>query len=285
MIVRSTSNTNRKTIGVFDTGIGGLLVLNAIKRKIPSADLSYIGDNLRMPYGRQPERTRIVWMKEMLDYLIEQENAVLLVAACNTLSTHLRELAPDNSYRNIPIIGMIEPTVDWIMRTQMMNVVLMGSLTTINSGAHRMHLAERGFEGTAFDCPCSELAESIEDGDLGGRRTKSIIANAVKKLPKLKQADVILACTHYPLVKELFEELFSERIGHYVVRDPANTVVDKVAGKTNEISDMQLEKKSERMIRITLTKQGTADKLGSIGAFGELLTDRDVNINEAKVFL
>ncbi len=180
-------------IGVFDSGVGGLTVLRAMRELLPFEDFIYLADTARFPYGRKPREMIRHFAAENAAFL-ESMGAKLIVIACNTAST-----CADFSSASVPMLGVIEPGV--LAASAASNGGVVGVLATrgtIASGAYQSRLEARGHEVWAQSCPM--LAPLVEEGLADEKEAQLLIEHYLQTRPKNMDA-LILGCTHYPVLK------------------------------------------------------------------------------------
>lgn len=189
----------KKFIGVIDSGVGGLTVVNDIK-KTCSYDIMYVADHAYCPYGEKDPQRVLERLKKLTRYL-EAEGAKAIVLACNTASTQLTAV---KSGLSVPVFDVIEPTCRKI--SKMRNVkraALLATEATVKSKAYQSLLKKSGVDVVAFDC--SSLVPFAENNDTASLSAKVAAHITLKCLP-FSQADaVVFGCTHFPLLKTLIE--------------------------------------------------------------------------------
>ena len=203
------------TIGVFDSGFGGLTVLRALLPLIPDARYIYLGDTARLPYGSKSHDTIARYAVSSAKFLTAQ-GADLLVIACNTASA----LALDDirSAVTIPVVGVIQPGAEAALNTSQglppaaqsqQNVLVLATSATTQSGAYTRALNTLGLRATEKACPL--LVPLVEEGWLDEPSQTSVTLEVlhIYLLEALAQAPdasiLLLGCTHYPLLKEMIE--------------------------------------------------------------------------------
>lgn len=184
-----------KAIGVFDSGVGGLTVLKALRRAMPHRNFLYLGDTARLPYGRKPPEMVREFALEIADFLA-QKGAEGIVVACNTatavaLSDVQRELSP------LPVWGVIEPGVEAAVRaTKSGYVGVIGTKGAIRSKAYQSRLEARGMKVWAQACP---LFVHLVEEDLADSPEAELVArHYLAQMPAIDT--LILGCTHYPVL-------------------------------------------------------------------------------------
>ncbi|NPA32612.1 MAG: glutamate racemase [Aquificae bacterium] len=187
-------------IGIFDSGVGGLTVLKAVRRRYPRADIVYLGDTARVPYGIRSKSTIVRFTLECAEFLVSKE-VDLLIVACNTASAHALDVL--RKELSIPVFGVIEPGVKEALRlTKSGNVGVIGTSATIRSGAYQRKLSSAGVR--VFTKACPLFVPLVEEGLVEGDITRSVVEHYLSEL-KGKIDTLILGCTHYPLLKKEIE--------------------------------------------------------------------------------
>jgi len=188
-------------IGIFDSGIGGLTVANAIRKILPNEQLIYFGDTAHMPYGdKSPEAIKFYSLK-LAKFLVDK-NCKIIVIACNTASSHAFQEVIHFLGDQVPIVNVIDPVVDLIIKKgQARKIGVIGTKSTIRSDiyAKKFRLLNPGIQVSSLATPL--LAPMIEEGFFDNTISKTVI-NSYLSSAKLKNIDsLILACTHYPLIQ------------------------------------------------------------------------------------
>ncbi len=188
-------NSNRP-IGVFDSGIGGLTVVHALRRLLPGESLVYLGDTARVPYGTKSHAT-IERYTLQAGAILQRYDPKLLVIACNTASAH--GLPALQAAATCPVLGVIEPGAELAAKVQG-PVGVMGTLATVQSGAYETAIRRRmpGAEIHSLACPL--LVSLAEEGWLDDPITTEICQRYLKQLPDAVKT-IVLGCTHYPVLR------------------------------------------------------------------------------------
>lgn len=195
-------------IGVFDSGVGGLTVLRAIRERFGKVDLVYLGDTARVPYGNKSKETVKRYSLECADFLVRQE-IDLLVVACNTASSYALDTLRE--HLSIPVVGVVEPGVKFAVKnSKSKSVGVIGTKGTIESGSYQTALERYGIRVYAKACPLfvPVIEEGITDGDI----VYSIVEYYLKDLKEKPIDLLILGCTHYPLIKKVIQDYMGERV-------------------------------------------------------------------------
>jgi glutamate racemase len=218
------SNGDLRPVGVFDSGVGGLSVLRAIRQQLPNESILYFGDQGHVPYGPRPQEEVREFSKAITRFLLGL-GAKLIVVACNTASAAalhtLRQTFPDVSF-----VGM-EPAVKPAVENTRTGVVGVLATPATFQGALYASVVER-FAGnvTLLQNTCPGLVQQIEVGALDGSETRSILESALRPMLERGIDTVVLGCTHYPFVIPLIQEIVGPEVR---VIDPAPATARQVA--------------------------------------------------------
>ena len=190
--------SDSRSIGVFDSGIGGLTVVKALRDLLPGEKIFYLGDTARVPYGGKSASTVERYSLEIAEMLME-ENAKTVVVACNTASSVA--LAKLQKHLPVPVIGVIRPGARAALATTRNgHVGVIGTRATIKSGAYERELRALNPQVRVSVCACPLLVPLIEEGWLDDELTDRVIARYLGPLVHQGIDTLVLGCTHYPLL-------------------------------------------------------------------------------------
>jgi len=221
----------RPTIGVFDSGFGGLTVLKALLEVIPAADYAYFGDTARLPYGSKSAETVAKYAVEAAHYL-EAHGAQMLVIACNTATA----LALDRitAAAHVPVVGVVEPGAEAAAAaTKNEKIVVIGTEATVSSRAYKKALEARRL--TAREKACPLLVPLVEEAWVEHPVTEQVARIYLVEAfaDGFADADVlVLGCTHYPLLKPLLHRVAP---AHVSIVDSAESTAHAVASHLREL--------------------------------------------------
>ncbi|WP_457567333.1 glutamate racemase [Desulfurobacterium sp.] len=191
----------RRPIGIFDSGVGGLTVLKAIRDRYPDEDFVYFGDTARVPYGTKSERTIIKYSLENAR-LLRKFNVKLIVVACNTSSSYALDILKREL--DVPVIGVVRPgAVAAVKATRTGNIGVIGTEATVKSGAYRREILSINPFIKVFQKPCPLFVPLIEEGWLEDRVTYMVAERYLSELKGKNIDTLVLGCTHYPLLKNV----------------------------------------------------------------------------------
>ncbi len=205
-------------IGVFDSGYGGLTVLKEITKRLPQYDYIYLGDNARAPYGNRSYETVYHYTLQCVDWLFKQ-NCPLIILACNTASAKaLRTIQQNDLDKKFPgkkILGVIRPTTEIIGDHSKTNHVgIMATNGTVQSRSYLIEIEKFSADTKVVQQACPMLVPLIENNEFENEAADYFIKKYITEL--LKQDDeidtILLACTHYPLIKKQIEKFLPKDI-------------------------------------------------------------------------
>ena len=253
----------RPTIGVFDSGFGGLTVLKALLELIPGADYIYFGDTARLPYGSKSVETVARYAVEAAHYL-EAHGAELLVIACNTATA----LAIDRikAAAHVPVVGVIEPGAEAAASvSKNKKVVVIGTEATVSSHAYRNALEARGLDAREKACPL--LVPLVEEGWIEHPVTEQVARIYLGEAfaDGFQEADaLVLGCTHYPLLKPLLHRVAPS---HVNIVDSAESTAHAVASRLLTLLPPAPEVHEERrsIPRLKFFATDSVDKFRRLG--------------------
>lgn len=217
-------NNHSAAIGVFDSGIGGLTVMQQMMLKMPSEKFIYFGDTARVPYGEKSRETVIRYSIENAIFLMEQ-NIKMLVVACNTASAY--SLDKLRQIFNIPVVGVVEPGVDAVLtQTRNGRIAVLGTKGTIKSGIYQREIAARLPNAHVVSIACPLFVPLVEERLVEHPATRLLVKEYLAPLKAEGVDTLLLACTHYPLLRRMIQEEVGEDV---VLVDSATTCAEQVA--------------------------------------------------------
>jgi glutamate racemase len=210
-LIQVASNSHRPSIGVFDSGVGGLTVLRAITRLVPNADYVFFGDSARLPYGTKSQEF-VARYASLAAQFLAGRGIDLLVIACNTASA--LALYDVKSAVSVPVIGVIEPGADAASAiSQSREALVFATEATCSSHAYQRALARRGFATLEKACPL--LVPLVEEGWIESPVTEQVARIYSIEALRIASANVdvlVLGCTHYPRLHTLLRRIVPQRI-------------------------------------------------------------------------
>jgi glutamate racemase len=202
--------SDMRPIGVFDSGIGGLTVVKALRDVLPNENIVYLGDTARVPYGPKSPETVQRYAVELAG-MLTQKNAKALVVACNTVSSVALPLLTKKF--SVPVIGVIEPGARAALQaTRNRRIGVIGTRATIRSGAYEeaLRAADNNVRVSSRACPL--LVPLIEEGLLNDDVTDRMIIRYLEPMLADGIDTLVLGCTHYPLLTEAIARMLNRQV-------------------------------------------------------------------------
>ena len=223
-------SVDSRPVGVFDSGVGGLTVLHECLVTMPHEDFVYLGDHARLPYGPRPLEEVRRFAREIAAYL-EGQGVKLLLVACNTAtSAALPQLQEELS---IPVVGVITPEAHAaVQATRNRRIGLMATEATVQAGryAQLVRALDAGAELVPVACP--RLVPLIESDEPFGAETTEAVREYAAPLKAAEVDTVILGCTHYPLIRPVFQRVFGRGVTLvFSAEETAREVAETLARK------------------------------------------------------
>ena len=271
----NTAAKKRLPIGVFDSGVGGLTVLHALRETLPDEDLIYLGDTARLPYGTKSPASISRYACQATS-LLQQRDIKLLVVACNTASAVALD-ALREQMQPLPVIGVVEPGASAAVaaRPGGRHLVL-ATEATVRLGAYRRAIQALDPDANVEELACEMLVSLAEEGWHDGSIAAAIIARYLDELgAAANEADsVILGCTHFPLLRRSIENAFDASVS---VVDSASTTA-AVAAELLASLDLANEAGHPGAMRLLATDG--ASRFARVGGWflGTDLTAKDVDL-------
>ena len=200
---------DKRAIGIFDSGCGGLTVLTKLKETMPNENFIYLGDTLNFPYGPKTKEEIISCSIKNVEFLIEQD-VKLIIIACGTATSQALDVLEEKY--DIPIIGIIEPTVLYIKKLEIKEIGVIATEGTIRSKAWERKIKEAIPDIDVINKACPMLATIAEEGRAKSKEGRCVIKEYMKPFKDKKIQNIILGCTHYPI----YEEIIKEELGYEV---------------------------------------------------------------------
>jgi glutamate racemase len=195
-------------IGIFDSGVGGLTVANAILQVLPNEHIIYFGDTAHLPYGDKSPDTIRQYVKEIGVFLLSQ-NCKVIIIACNSASSVAYDSLVEVVGKQAIVINVIDPVVTYILKKGYKQVGVIGTRATIGSDVYRKKIYKVDSDITVHSLATPLLAPMIESGFFNGQISRLVIEKYLQD-ENLKDIDtLVLACTHYPLIKKEIEAFYS----------------------------------------------------------------------------
>jgi glutamate racemase len=284
--------SDRRPIGVFDSGVGGLTVLREIVRRTPAESTVYLGDNARAPYGVRSDAEVLAFSQECLDRLVEQDVKAIVVA-CNT-STAVALGALRRRY-DLPVLGVIRAGASAAaLATRNRRVGVIATPATIRSHAYFGGIKDENPAVEVYEHATPTLVPLVEAGELAGPIAEGAVAEALAPLLGERDADgesifprppgatidtLLLGCTHYPLLRDIIAALAGD---HVAIVDSATATASALA-ELLEING--LEAHPDDGVAATHRQLTTGDPESFAALAGRLFRDGFTDVEHVELVL
>ncbi len=211
------------SIAVFDSGLGGLTVLKAIRELLPNQDVIYFGDTARVPYGIKSKETVIRYAQEISEFLVSQDIKILVIA-CNTASAYASDQL--SKELSIPVIDVVNPLIEEIADfSSIRHIAVLGTQATIRSGIYQKKLSRCLPQAKISPVACPLFVPLVEEHFQAHQAADLIVHEYLRQFKQNPVDAVILGCTHYPLMYKPIRNFFG----------PDVKIVDSAAACAKEI--------------------------------------------------
>lgn len=225
-----TKHLPSQPIGIFDSGIGGLTVAQAIVKHMPQENIIYFGDTAHLPYGDKSSATIQAYSVKIAHMLLQQ-NCKLILIACNSASTAAYELIKEYVASKAIVMNVVDPTVQFLREHYAHKKIgLIGTRQTVNSNVYKKKVDDLNRGIHLISHPTNLLASAIEE--FGNNGVTDSLVEEYLSHHELSEIDaLLLACTHYPVVKQKIADFFKSKIE---IIDPSDTVAKAVKAKLQQ---------------------------------------------------
>jgi glutamate racemase len=199
-------------IGIFDSGVGGLTVANAIRQLLPGENLIYFGDTAHLPYGDKSKETIVAYSGKITEFLLGQRCKVIVIA-CNTASANAFDKVVNVVADKAIVVDVINPVVDYVIQQpKNKRIGVIGTKGTINSGTYVSKIIRRNPHLSVLSLATPMLVPMIEEGFIFDDISNAIIRTYLSK-PEINNIDtLILGCTHYPIIKNQISKYYNFKV-------------------------------------------------------------------------
>ena len=214
MSIKRIKNIKKGTIGIFDSGIGGLWILRHIYKKLPQCDYIYLGDTARVPYGNRSQEVIYRFAIQAVDFLFKN-NCSLIIFACNTVSGKaLRKIQREyiaDRYPQKRILGVIVPAVEEAIEQGKKRVGIIATESTVSSGAFIREMKKLDSKVKVFQQSCPLLVPIVEVGEENSKIADLALKKYLKPLLEKNIDALILGCTHYGFLENKIKKIAGEK--------------------------------------------------------------------------
>lgn len=197
-------------IGVFDSGLGGLSIVKALRRTLPNESIVYFGDIARLPYGIKSQKQIIQFSIQNVKFLIKQRAKVIIVA-CNSSSSAAYSIL--KSKFKLPIIDVIQPAAsEAAARSKSKRIGVIATQATVDTQAYEKTLTSLDAAIEVYSRSCPMFVPMVEEGWLEGKIPEQIVAHYLEPIKKKDVDTLMLGCTHYPLLEKTIQSYMGNKV-------------------------------------------------------------------------
>ncbi len=214
-----------QSIGIFDSGVGGLTVANAVKSVLPNESIVYFGDTAHLPYGDKSAENIRFYSEQIAEFLLEQNCKIILIA-CNTASALAYKTVKERVGERAHVFNVIDPVVRLIKdANHLRKIAIIGTKGTIQSNTYPQKIREEIPEANVVSLATPLLVPMIEEGFIYDDISNAIIRSYLSQIDLSEPDALILACTHYPLIKNQIRKFYNFDVE---VVDSGNAVANEI---------------------------------------------------------
>ncbi len=254
-------------IGIFDSGVGGLTVLKALRELLPAENLIYFGDTARVPYGTKSHKTIIRYSLQNTK-LLQRFKVKMVVVACNTSSAHALEILKEEF--PFPVIGVVEPGAkEAVKASRSGRIGVIGTEATVRSEAYRKAIISLDPFCQVFQKACPLFVPLIEEGWLEDEITEKVAERYLGELLKEEIDTLVLGCTHYPLIKGVLSRVCG-----------GVKLVDSAGAVAREVERLLPAKNSGKRGSVRIL---VSDKTERFERIAKMIMEEEVEIEEVEI--
>lgn len=232
-----TISKNDLPIALFDSGVGGLTVLNKLKKVLPNEQYVYYGDTLHMPYGEKSEEQLLEYSDNIFKFF-EEKGCKAVVMACNTTSSVIYEKVKDKY--NFELFSIVHSVSEELAKLDIERLGVFATRATINSGAYQKKIAEHNKKMKVYGQYCPMWVHIVEENSMNTPDSKKIIKHDLDIMLGNRPQKILLGCTHYPFLTGVLSQYSSSDL----FIDPADffaNSIKKTLSQMNLLSDSKAD--------------------------------------------
>ncbi len=236
----------KSPIGIFDSGVGGLTVANAVVHLLPQEEIIYFGDTAHLPYGDKSPETIQRYSEKITQFLI-QKGCKLIVIACNSASATAYDFLQEK-YKQIKIINVIDPLIEEVIQHSFNEVGVIATKATVASKIYEKKITEKNKNTKIISLATPLLVPMIEEDFFENRISHAIIKHYINRDVFNDIEAMLLCCTHYPLIRKEIEKLFHRKIQ---VFDNSDVVAHQIKKYLEENNLLNPKKEKEHQFYVS----------------------------------
>jgi len=263
-------------IAFLDSGVGGLTVATEFFKIMPDKEYIYYGDTLHLPYGPRPSQEVKEFSLEIIDFLLNEKGADIIVIACNTASAVALNLAKNKFQK--PIYGTINSASKKAIKvTKNKKVGIIGTEGTVKSKAYQNAIIDNDPNISVYAEPCPKFVNFVEKGELSGQSVYNYAQSCLEPLKRAKVDTLILGCTHFPYLTDIIGDVMGQEVN---LINPAFVLARTVKNNIEKIENEKEIVKKEK-IDFMVSDIGNISKLFWNG---KLIDKNLISLSEVNVF-
>lgn len=263
---------DNRSIGVFDSGLGGLTAVKEIMKLFPNESIVYFGDTSRVPYGTRSKETILKYTYSDINFLLSQDVKMIVIACGTASSAALPEIKEEFS---VPIYGVVDAGAYEAARvTKNKKIGIIGTPATINSGAYTKYLKQFNPDVEVYNRDCPLFVPLVENGHFNTEVTRLVVKEYLEEIKAAGVDTLILGCTHYPLLRDAI----SEYMGDDVTLISPGEEVAKYLKKKLEDDSRHSEVRDEAQYRYFVS-----DSVESFENLGSIFLETKINGKVSKI--
>ena len=227
---------NKQPIGIFDSGIGGLTVANAITKHLPNEEIIYFGDTAHLPYGDKSADAIRYYCITIAKFLLEK-NCKMIVIACNSASSAAYDVLVDFFKGQVLFVNVVDPLVEAAAAQNYRKVGVIATKATINTGIYRRKLLEKKSTLDVASLATPLLVPMIEEGYFQNNISRAIIEDYLGRKEFEGMNALLLACTHYPLIRKEIEAYLGDKVRVFDSIDVVSQLVEQLLTEHQLLND------------------------------------------------
>ncbi|MBW5445031.1 glutamate racemase [Cohnella sp. CFH 77786] len=224
----------QQAIAVLDSGVGGLTVVKEVMRQLPREKILYLGDTARTPYGPRPAEEVIRFTREIVDYLLQYQPKMIVIACNTATAVALQDI---RSRVSIPVVGVINPGARAAIGRSKTGVIgVIGTEGTIKSGAYEHALRRLSPRLEVITKACPDFVPLVEDGNFRSEETYRVVSSALESIKQGAMDCLILGCTHYPFLAETISEVMGPEVGLISSAEETAREISTILHENNQLA-------------------------------------------------
>lgn len=251
MITSSNKIDEQSSIAFFDSGVGGLTVLNKVKKILPNENYIYYGDTLHVPYGEKTKEQLLEYSDNIIKFF-ESKNCKAVVMACNTTSSVIYDSIKDKY--NVKLYPIVQSVAGMLAQLPIERLGVFATRATISSGVYEREIHKYNSKMEVFGQHCPDWVHIVENNTLDDPKSVATVRNDLERMLENHPQKIVLGCTHYPFLLDILskfapKELFidpAEMFASYIKSDLESNSLLNLKSCTNRFEDFYVSSEPEK---------------------------------------